>query len=113
MNTEKRTYLVLEKNSKLYGSFIDSFSCPLCQHKPLEIREAYFTKELSHCFAVFTMSCHKCLSITKYVTSGGDTIEKTKEKLLKTRTLAVTPLISKPFATPLHSKRRRTRIAEA
>jgi len=94
MSEEQHRHWTGEKNEELYGPFVDLFSCPLCRHKPLTINEAYFDDAFN---AVFALSCEICGGIIEYFV-GGDTFDETREQLARARTLAVTPLVSKPSA---------------
>jgi len=94
MSEEEHTHWSGEKNEELYGSFVDLFSCPLCQHKPLTINEAYFDDAFN---AVFALFCEICGGVIEYFV-GGDTIDETREKLARARVLGVTSLVSKPSA---------------
>jgi len=85
MSEEEHTHWTGEKNTELYGPFIDLFACPLCRYKPLKITEAYFDECPN---AVFTLVCEKCHGFVEYFV-GGDTIEETREMLRKAREMAV------------------------
>jgi hypothetical protein len=70
---------------ELVDLFEDVFACPLCGHKPLKFFEAYFEPSVPD--VLFIMFCRRCQAEVQYSMSG-DTIEETKEDLLKARVMA-------------------------
>ena len=70
----------------LYRRFKDLFACPLCRHQPLKFFEAYFEPDVPD--VLFIMFCRGCGAEVQYSIME-DTLEKTKEELLKARMVAL------------------------